>query len=395
VARLQEKGGNAVSPFPRRPRIELSLDNVLHNLSAIRSRLPHGVGVLAVVKDGAYGCGSRLIAKTLEREGGVSFFAVGNPAEAFFLRRGGLASPLLVFGAASPAEIRKGSALGIVFTMNDIGDLDRWKAAGTAVRFHCNIDTGMHRLGILPSETARLADALAGQDTLRFEGAFTHLANADEPGASSVHRQLRLFRESLSLLTWRGLAPRHVHYANSAAILRFDLPGCTLVRPGIALYGCRPDPAQDFGLDLRPVASFTASVVKTKRVPPGAAVSYGGRYVTDRETCIATINAGYGHGIPRSLSGRGNVLIRGKRHPIAGRITMDYLMVDAGPDPLVRAGDEAVVMGCQEDACISADEIAILDNTISYEILCRMGASLDRVYYRGEKVVSREKGLIR
>jgi len=375
------------------PSIEISLDNLLHNLAEVRSRLPKETAVLAVVKDNAYGCGSRVIAQTLERKGGIDFFAVSSPAEAFYLRKNGLKSPVLVLGPASKAEVINGSGNGVVFTLNDIADIDLWKSAGVPVRFHCNIDTRMHRMGILPAEVPALASAVAGEDNLLLEGAFTHLANADEPGTATAGEQISRFNAALSLLKERGLTPRHVHYANSAWVMRSpNLAGATLARPGIALYGCRPDPKQAFPLDLRPVLSLKSRVVKMKKVPANIPVSYGGHYVTSAETVIATIALGYGHGLPRSLGNRGDVLIRGRRWRIAGTVTMDYLMVDAGPSPSLHVGDEAVAIGVQENERISPDDVALLDNTIGYEVMCRLSASIDRIYISGGKIAAREKG---
>jgi alanine racemase len=373
--------------------IEISLDNLLHNLAGLRSRLPRGAGILAVVKDNAYGCGSRFVARTLERRGGVGFFAVRSSAEARHLRKHGLRSPVLVLGPAERKDLVKGRGSGLVFTLNDMADIDLWKSSGVPVRFHCNIDTRMHRMGVLPSDLPALADAVQRERALRLEGVFTHLANADVPGTPAVSEQLGMFNEALGLLRKHGVAPRHVHYANSAWIMRSpELAGATLARPGIALYGCRPDPKQTFPLDLRPLLSLKSSVVKMKKVPAGTPVSYGGRYVTHKETFIATIALGYGDGLPRSLGNRGDVLVGGRRYRIAGTVTMDYIMVDAGPVPAMRVGDEAVAIGIQGSERISPDDVALLDNTIAYEIMCGLSASIDRVYISKGKIIAREKG---
>lgn len=377
------------------PYIEISLDNLLHNCAELRSSLPEGTGVLAVVKDNAYGCGSRVIANALEKKANITFFAVNRPSEAFFLRKNGIRSPVLVLGNAIKNELKKGWPEGIVFTLNSVEDLSAWKSAGVPVRFHCNIDTRMHRMGIMPPEVAAgvLAGELSRNANLHFEGAFTHFANADVPGTPTMHEQLRIFSEALAVLKKQGHVPQHIHYANSAAVMRLDsLPVCTLIRPGITLYGCKPDPKQDFPLKLLPVAAFKSRVVKIKNVPAGTPVSYGGRYVTDRETCIATIALGYGNGLPRSLGNRGSVLVRGRRFTIAGTVTMDYIMIDAGPDPALKVGDEVVAMGCQGNECITPDDIAVCADTIAYEILCGMSASIDRIYMLEGRMVAREKG---
>ncbi|MCU0608452.1 MAG: alanine racemase [Chitinispirillaceae bacterium] len=376
------------------PRLEISLDNLLHNLAGIRSCIPAGTGIIAVVKDSAYGCGSRLIARTLE-ENGVNFFAVARAAEAFFLRKNKIASPILVLGPATSAEVKKGWRNNLVFTLNDLGDLARWKHASTPVRFHCNIDTRMHRMGIMPHEILQLADALQDSGSLILDGVFTHLANADEPGTGTIAGQCRIFDDALALLKTRNIAPQHIHYANSAGIMRDGMKNpSTLARSGIALYGCKPDPKQAWPVDLRPVVSLKSRVIKLKKVPADTPVSYGGLYVTNRETWIATVTLGYAHGYPRSLTNRGELLINGKRYRIAGTVTMDYCMVDAGPDPAFRVGDEVVAIGVQGGEQITPDDVALLDNTIGYEVLCRLGTSLDRRYFLGGNLVDSDRGRV-
>jgi len=376
------------------PYVEISIDNLLHNLAQIRAALPAGIGVLAVVKDCSYGCGSVRIAKALEADGGVNFFAVARPREAFVLRKSGVTRPVLVLGFADENELRFGEDNNIAFALNDLSDIDRWKSYKIKIESHVNIDTGMSRVGLLPSEIDTLIDALKASPGIRLTGAFTHMACADMPDTPTVGRQLEKFTGSVDKLRQSGIDPAHVHYGNTAALLRFPLAGCTLARPGVALYGCKPDPAQDFGIDLKPVASLTARVVKVKKLPAGTPVSYCGNYVTPRDTYIATIPIGYAHGLPRFLSNRGEVLIGGRRYRIAGNVTMDYIMVDAGPDPTVSAGDEAVALGVQGGEAITADDIAAIGGTIGYEILCNLGTSIDRFYTRGGKIIHHDHGVI-
>jgi alanine racemase len=372
----------------RYPHVAIHLDNVIHNLHEIRRFVPAGKGIIAVVKDCAYGCGSVMVAQTLEQNG-VSHLAVATPGEARVLRDAKVTLPILVFGVPTESDLEWGYSNNIIFSLNDLGDIAVWKASGKAVRFHCAVDTGMGRLGILPQEAGQVIDALKNAPALTCDGIYTHCAQADEPGTARVSLQLDRFREVLDLFIRSGIKPRHVHYANSAALLRFPLePACTLVRPGISLYGCKPDPAQDFGISLKPVVTLKSHVVKIKRVPLGTPVSYGGRYVTKNETHIATISLGYGQGLPRVLGNKGSVLIRGRRYAIAGTVTMDYIMVDAGRVTDVAEGDEAVAIGCQGSECITADDVALAAGTIGYEILCGLGPHLDRYYYLDGKVVN-------
>jgi alanine racemase len=375
-----------------RPRIEVSLDNVLHNLAEVRRLVPPSKGIMAVVKDCAYGCGSVMIGRTLEQQG-VAYLAVATPLEARTLRDGGISLPVLVFGECSRDDLAWGASHNITFSLNDIADIAAWKESGAPVRFHCAVDTGMGRLGIRPQEANEVVGALKNAPLLTCEGMYTHCARADEARTVAVSGQLKQFREVLELFVQNGISPAHVHYANSAALLRFPLdPACTLVRPGITLYGCRPDPAQDFGVSLKPVVALKSHVVKIKRVPGGTPISYGGRYLTKNDTAIATISLGYGIGLPRRLGNAGTLLIRGRRYTIAGTVTMDCIMVDAGKDTDLSVGDEAVAIGAQGSDCITVDEIGRLCGTIGYEILCGLSARLDRYYYLDGRIVHRLPG---
>jgi alanine racemase len=371
-------------PDKNKPFLEISLDNILHNLGEIRRVIPPEKGVIAVVKDCAYGCGSVPVSRFLEANA-VAFLAVACVDEAVVLREAGITSPILVLGPCDLRGLAWGATRNIVFSLNDVSDVGAWRSAAAAVRFHLNIDTGMGRLGIAPAQTSEIIAEIKKNKNLFCEGAYTHLASADVPGTGTVGRQLRRFAESVSLLTAGGISLPHIHYANSAGLMRFPLsPDCTLVRPGITLYGCKPDPCQQFPLNLKSAVTLKAPVVKIKRVAAGTPISYGGRYVTSTETHIASIPLGYGIGLPRGLTGKGSVLINGRRYAIAGTVTMDYVMADVGASPDVSVGDEAVAIGCQGGECISPDEVALSCGTIAYEILCGLSARLDRYYiYKG------------
>ncbi len=371
------------------PCIEINLDHVVHNLSRIRTLLPPAVGIIAVVKDNAYGCGSVMISRVLEAHD-VRFFAVSKTCEAKKLREGGIASPILVLGPASAEELRYGAGAEIRFTLNDPGDLAAWKALDIPIRCHVKVDTGMGRLGILPEETEALATELLNHAQVTCEGVYTHCARADDPDSGPTDLQRERFRDILRKFALKGLNPAVIHYANSATLMLHPFDRSTMVRPGIALYGCKPDPAQHFPLDLKPVLSLKARVLKIKRVPAGTPVSYGARYVTGCDTTIATIGLGYGQGLPRQLGNKGFVLIRGRRYLIAGRVTMDFIMVDSGPDPDIGVGDEVVAMGEQGDECITPDELARLCGTIGYEILCSMNRTIDRRYILNGNVLLHE-----
>ncbi|MFP4417770.1 MAG: alanine racemase [Chitinispirillaceae bacterium] len=368
--------------FTTRARIDISLDDLLHNLRQIRSRISADIPVMAIVKDCAYGCGARPVARLLEREG-VGFFGVARMSEAADLREAQITSPILCLGTCSGEEMKWAAENGVRVSVNDMSslhDISRFSLPHT-VHIHVNVDTGMGRLGITPGQVpdaAKLLSQLHGR--VEPEGVFTHFACADEPYTKTVETQNLLFEKALNSFSDAGISFRYIHSPNSAAALRFDIPANHLIRPGIALYGCKPDPQQNFGTDLRPIASLKSEVVMVKRVAGGTPISYGAHYHAPRETTIATVALGYAHGFPRLLSNRGNVLIHGKRYPVAGNVTMDYIMVDIGDDA-VEIGDEVVAWGRQNDAMISPDEVANMCSTIGYEILCGMSTSVPRHYW--------------
>jgi alanine racemase len=327
------------------PHVEISLDNLIHNINKIRSVISPPTDILAVVKDNSYGCGSIPIAKALEQHGDVKFFAVARAEEAFALKSSGINGTVLVLGRATIDQIDKSSTHDIVFTLNDLEDFDTWAKCRRNVRFHCNIDTAMHRMGLLPHEIPELIKRVSSSTRFQLEGVFTHLAKADEPGTPTVEAQRTILFKCIEQLRKNGIQPHHIHYGNSAGLICFPMDESTLVRPGIAIYGCKPDPSRDFGLDLHPILSLKGVVAKLKKVPAGTPVSYGGNYITKDETFIATIAIGYAHGLPRFLANKGSILVNGKRYTIAGNVTMDYVMVDAGKEPKMKVGDEAVAIG--------------------------------------------------
>jgi alanine racemase len=371
------------------PHVEVSLDNLLWNLGQIRSLLTPGTDIIAVVKDNSYGCGSVAVSKVLEKHGNVNHFAVARPEEGFTLRENGIQGTILVLGRIGSDLLEKCISNRLTPTLNDLDDLDLWNRSGLHFAFHCNIDTAMHRMGILPVEIPQLISALRTCPYVTCEGVFTHLAKADVPGTLSVNEQKSLFFNAVAILKNNGIEPKQIHIANSAGLMRFLMSDTTLVRPGIALYGCKPDPSGDFPLDLKPVLSLKSVVAKIKKVPANTPVSYCGNYITKRETHIATIAAGYAHGLPRFLGNRGAVLINGRKYTIAGNVTMDYVMVDAGDMPEFSVGDETVIIGSSGALRITPDEIALLGNTIGYEILCNISTSIRREYFfQGTSVIN-------
>jgi len=371
------------------PHVEISLDNLLWNLGQIRSLLSRDTDIIAVVKDNAYGCGSVSVSKILEQHGKVGCFAVARPEEGFTLRENGIKGHILVLGRIGADQLAKCIKNRLTPTLNDLEDLQLWNQSGLRFAFQCNIDTAMHRMGILPSEVLKLIDTLRKYPQFTCEGIFTHLAKADIPGTLSVNEQKSLFVKSVNILKDCGIVPKQIHIGNSAGLMRFSMSDTTHVRPGIALYGCKPDPSGDFPLDLKPVLSLKSVVAKIKKVPANTPVSYCGNYITKCETHIATIAAGYAHGLPRFLGNRGAVLINGRKYPIAGNVTMDYVMIDAGEIPEFSVGDDVIIIGTSGTLRITPDDIALQGNTIAYEILCNISTSIRHEYFfQGSSVVN-------
>jgi alanine racemase len=374
--------------------IEVSLDNLMYNVDHIRQGIPAGLKIIAVVKDNAYGCGAGPVASLLEQSRQADMFAVARYDEAEQLRKDGISLPVLILGRTPPGIIQTSVLQDIIYTLNDIQDFDDWTALRKPVDFHINVDTGMTRMGILPSDIHKLLPGISRTSLLHCKGICTHFTSADTPGTVTVSQQTSLFFQTVDTLEKNGIHPQTIHISNSAASIRFPPEGCTHIRPGIMLYGCRPDPSQEFSISLKPVISLKSRVVKLKKVPKGTRVSYGGHYTTPVETWIGVIPAGYAHGVPRYLSNRGEVLIREKRYRIAGNVTMDYIMVDAGPVTEMSVGDETVIIGDQGKESITPDQIAILGNTIGYEVMCNLGRSVRHRYIHNGSIIREIPGTI-
>jgi alanine racemase len=245
---------------------------------------------------------------------------------------------------------------------------------------HLKVDTGMHRVGCALDDALDLVDMITGRPELELEGLCTHFAVADEPEHPYTAEQIRRFDGLLEVLEAQGRRPRLAHAANSAGLLAVPAATYDLVRVGIALYGVPPAPALADRVELRPVLSLRAQVAHVKRLPRGSRISYGLRYEMRRDSCVATVPIGYADGVPRNLGiAGGEVLVHGERAPIAGTVTMDQLMIDAGDLP-VEVGDEVVLLGAQGDDEITAGEWAEHLGTIAYEIVTGIGTRVPRRY---------------
>lgn len=364
-------------------------DALAHNFAEAK-RLAGSREVIAVVKADAYGHGAAPVARRLA-SAGCRHFAVATVAEAAELRAAALEQPILVLGGVHDAgEADEAVALGVTPVIQHAGHLPLLRKAAAersrAIEVQVEVDTGMGRMGISPEEAPTLLEAIAREKSLALTGVYTHLACADESDLAPSLRQLALFREVLGALRSRGVAPRQVHVANSAGIaahvaLAAAMPAeVNAVRPGLMLYGVAPAPHLADVAALRPVMSLRTRVANVRHIRRGDAVGYGATFRAKQRGRIATLPLGYADGVPWSLGNRGFVLLRGKRVPIAGRVSMDLITLDVGASP-VEIGDPVVVFGTPAEggAPLRIEEVAEAAGTIPYELLVRVGARVPRV----------------
>lgn len=361
--------------------IEIDLDAIRHNTRVLAARAAPA-RLCAVVKADGYGHGSVRVAEAT-LAAGADMVAVAIPEEGVALRDAGIDAPILVLSEAPVDAMDRIAAAGLIPTLYRPESVVAAQAAaarvGRRLAVHVKVDTGMHRVGAAPADVPGLVAAIVASDHLEMAGLSTHLAVADEPDEPFTVVQLERFGEVVAALRDAGLPTGSLHAANSAATIR-GLGHHDLVRCGISLYGMAPSPLVEDTVGLRPALSLHARVSYVKRVAPGEGVSYGLRFRPEVETQIVTLPIGYADGVRRILSRRGaQVLIGGRRMPIVGTVTMDQILVDAGPHGTVAVGDEAVLLGRQGDGEITATEWAERLETITYEVVCAFGPRLPRI----------------
>lgn len=369
-------------------RIDIDLDSLRHNVRALKALARAETRFCAVIKADAYGHGLLPTARAA-LAAGADQLAIGSVEEADTLRSAGIRVPILKVVPTLPEEMEASLAAGIeemVCDLESARELSRVAGKmGTPARVHLNVDTGMGRKGVRAEQAPEVAAAVAALPHLRLVGLMTHFAEADDPDSGFTETQIRLFRDVIAQLSERGIRPEMIHAANSAGLIHFPESHFSMVRPGIALYGARPNERSGEIVDLRPVMSFRTKVAQLRELPAGATISYGRTYRLDRAARIATLPVGYSDGLLRSLSNRGEVLIGGRRHPIVGRVTMNLINVRIAHQTPVRVGDEAVLLGSQGTEAITAEEMAAWAGTISYEVLTSLGGSAHRkrIEYHG------------
>ncbi|MDO5408232.1 MAG: alanine racemase [Eubacteriales bacterium] len=369
----------------------IDLDAVVYNMESMKQNLTPGTGMIGVVKTDGYGHGAVPVAKAIDEY--VTGYAVATIDEALILRRHNITKPILILGVTHPSRYRELIEQQIrpaVFTMEQAKPLsDLAVELGTRAAVHLALDTGMSRIGLEPDESgADLAAAIAALPGIQVEGMFTHFAKADEIDKQSADGQLKQYLSFVELLRARGVEIPVKHCSNSAGIIDMPHANLDLVRAGISIYGMYPsDEVEKSQVKLRPVMGLKSYVTYVKSIRPGQQVSYGGTFEADHVMQVATVPVGYGDGYPRNLSGRGQVLIHGKKAPILGRVCMDQFMVDVTDIPEVQVDSEVTLIGRDGEEEIRVEDLAAAGGGFHYEIVCDIGKRVPRVYLRHGEVV--------
>ena len=369
---------------PYRPTwVEIDLAAVRHNVT-VMAGLVRPAEVMAIVKADAYGHGAVPVAEAA-LEAGARALGVALVEEGVRLRDAGIEAPILVLSEPAPdaaSEVVGRALTPVVYTETGIDALAKAVTDSGNAPFgvHLKVDTGMHRVGATVDDAVALAQRIAGHRELTLEGMCTHFAVADEPERGYTEWQLERFAGVRASLEAVGVTPGVVHAANSAAAIGFPASRFDMVRTGIAIYGVAPGPGIGADLGLRPALSLRSRVSYVKRLHRGDAVSYGLRYELGRDATIATVPIGYADGVPRNLGAAGaEVLLHGRRFPMAGTVTMDQLLVDVGDEP-VAVGDVVTFLGQDGSGSVTAEEWAEHLGTIGYEIVCSIGPRVPREY---------------
>ncbi|MGZ3673761.1 MAG: alanine racemase [Ktedonobacterales bacterium] len=371
---------------PDRPTwLEVDLSAIGHNTQRIKQLVGPDVRVLVSLKADAYGHGAQRVARTVLHNG-ASWLGAATVSEGEPLRAVGIAAPILIFGYTAPWQAREAVRLDLratVYSLESARALSRAaRDLGREARVHVKIDTGMARLGLRAEDVPAIVaffEALRELPGLTVEGVFTHFATADSADQTYARRQLERFTHVLAALDERGLRPLLTHASNSAATLALPEARFDMVRPGAAIYGLQPSDEVRLPEEFTPGLAFKTQVAQVKDLPPGEGIGYGASFVTERATRIAVLPVGYADGFRRAPATWGEVLVRGHRAPLVGRVSMDQCVIDVTAIPGVRQGDEVVLIGRQGDETLTAEDVARRLGTISYEVVAELLARVPRI----------------
>lgn len=370
---------------------EIRLDYLIDNYKKIKKCVGEEVDLMPIIKADAYGHGAVQCAKVLV-ENGTKRFAVARIDEGIQLRRAGIKCPILILGYISNDEIKKLLEWDLTPTVYHIDfarELSR--QATKSIKVHIKIDTGMGRLGFRGiEESVQSIEKIYTMDNLIVEGIYSHFATSDEEDKSYSLSQMKSFEEVLKLLKKRGINIPIKHLSNSAAIMDLPMSYYNIVRPGIILYGMYPSQEVNHKIiSLKPVKSFKTRIANLKKIHSGDSVSYGRKYIAEEDRLIATLPVGYADGYSRLLSNLGEVLIRGQKAKIVGRICMDQCMVDVSHIPQVQVNDEVLLYGSE----LAIEEVAEKMGTINYEVSCMISPRVPKLYYWKKDFINMDKSL--
>lgn len=370
--------------------VEINLDAARRNIDRIRGAVPEGVAMLLVVKADAYGHGAVRISRLAE-ESGVDMLGVATLDEGRELRKAGIKLPILVLSPVLPQELDGVIENDLAVTASSyefaVAASEAALRKGAVCAVHVEVDTGMGRAGVSQESAVETIGRMAALGGVRLEGIFTHFPVSDID-VGFTREQLASFEGIVGALAREGVAFRYVHCANSAAILNLPSSHFNLIRPGLLVYGHAPAITLRDRLAVEPVMSFRARLVLVRDMPPGSSVSYGRTYVAQQSIRMGVVPVGYGHGLSHRLSNKGQFLFRGSRVPIIGRVTMDMTMIDLSAFPDAQVGEEVVIFGRQGTGEITAGDVARWDETLSYEVLCRISKRVARIYLKSGRIES-------
>lgn len=377
--------------LPKRIYAEINLDAICRNVNETKKKVGKNVDVLAIIKADAYGHGALRIARALS-EIDINNFGVATAEEAIQLRKHGIDGNILLLDYAfeeSYTELIENNITSTVFEYNHAKKLnDIAGILGKKADIHIKLDTGMGRIGFIPSdESFSIIKKIYELENVTVSGIYTHFACADMTDKTMTYRQIEMFDNFCEKLENGGINIPVKHLCNSAGIMEFSSAYANMVRNGIITYGLYPsDEVNKNEIALSPAMSIKSHVVYVKEVDENFTVSYGATYVTDGRTKIATIPIGYADGYPRSLSNKGRVLINGKSAPIIGRVCMDQMMVDVTEIDDVKQGDVVTIVGTDGNETITVEELSAMSGSFNYEFVCNVNKRVPRVYIKNGKV---------
>lgn len=369
---------------------KINLSAVEHNLLEVKKFINEGVKTLAVIKADSYGHGSVPVSKTIEKY--VDYFGVTSIDEAIEVRLEGIKKPVLALSYIPPrryVDVVNYDITATIYSFDDALLLSEAAAAkGKTAKIHIAVDTGMGRIGLTPDEVgADIAKEISKLDNIYIEGLFSHYACADSADKEDANNQTELFDKFIELLKQRNIDPPIKHICNSAGTIEFHKQ-YDMCRVGVLLYGLYPsDEVENTKLNLIPAMEIISHVVHVKTVPAGYKIGYGHIYEAPSERRIATVSIGYADGYSRSCTGKGYVLIKGKKAPVVGKVCMDQIMVDVTDIEDVHVGERAVIMGESHGSFITAEQLGEMSNSFNYEVICNFTKRVARLYYKDGKLV--------